>query len=53
VIGSRPGGRASTIVRAQVVHHPGSAPRDFSETIRDKWDDELADIMQRSIDASV
>lgn len=53
VIGSRPGTRGSTIVRAQVVHHPGSAPRAFTDTIRDKWDEKLADTIQRSIDATV
>lgn len=53
VIGSRPGTRGSTIVRAQVVHHPGTAARLFTDEIRDKWDDLLPDAMQRAIDAEL
>jgi hypothetical protein len=53
VIGSRPGGKGATIVRAQVVHHPGTAARDFSETIKEKWDDRLPDVLQRAIDSEV
>lgn len=53
VIGSRTGTKGSQIVRAQVVHHPGTSAREFTETIARKWDDRLPDILQRSIDASV
>lgn len=53
VIGSRPGARGATIVRAQTVNHPGTAPRAFTDTIKSKWDDKLADTIQRSIDAEV
>ncbi len=53
VIGSRAGTKGGTPVRAQVVHHPGSAPRDFSETIARKWDDLLPDAVQRAIDAEL
>lgn len=53
VIGSRAGTKGGTPVRALVVHHPGSAPRDFAETIKEKWDDLLPDVMQRAIDATL
>lgn len=53
VIGSRAGTKGGTTVRAQVVHHPGTAPRAFSETIVRKWDDLLPDVIQRAIDATV
>jgi hypothetical protein len=53
VIGSTAGGKGSTIVRARQVHHPGSAPRDFAETIARKWDDRLPHILQLAIDSEV
>ena len=53
VIGSYSGRKGTTIVRAQVVHHPGSAARDFSETIKEKWDRELVNILQRAVDSAV
>ena len=53
VIGSGPGGKGTQIVRAQRVNHPGSAARDFSETIKEKWDERLADVVQRAIDAEL
>lgn len=53
VIGSRAGTRGSQIVRAQTVHHPGTAPRLFTDEIKEKWDDRLPDVMQRAIDAEV
>jgi hypothetical protein len=53
VIGSKAGGKGSTIVRARTVHHPGTAPREFTDTIRDKWDDRLSDVLQRAIDSEV
>jgi hypothetical protein len=53
VIGSRPGTRGTAIVRAQTVHHPGTAPRLFTDTVKEKWDDKLAETIQRSIDAEV
>lgn len=53
VIGSRSGTRGSAIVRAQVVHHPGTAPREFTDTVKEKWDDRLPDMIQRAIDAEL
>lgn len=53
VIGSKAGGKGVTIVRARAVHHPGTAAREFTETVKDKWDDRLPDILQRAIDAEV
>lgn len=53
VIGSRAGKKGGTTVRALVVHHPGTAAREFTDEIRDKWQDRLPDIMQRSIDSLV
>lgn len=53
VIGSRAGTRGSQVVRAQIVHHPGTTAREFTDTIKEKWDDRLADILQRAIDATV
>lgn len=53
VIGSRAGTRGGTIVRAQVVHHPGTAAREFTETIKEKWDDLLPDAIQRAIDSEL
>jgi hypothetical protein len=53
VIGSRPGARGSTIVRAQVVHHPGTTAREFTDTTKEKMDDRLPDLLQRAIDSTV
>lgn len=53
VIGSRAGAKGSTIVRAQVVHHPGTNAREFTDTVKEKWDDRLPDVLQRAIDAEV
>lgn len=53
VIGSRAGTKGGGIVRAKQVHHPGTAPRLFTDTIRDKWNDRLSDVLQRAIDAEV
>jgi hypothetical protein len=53
VIGSQSGSRGATIVRAKVVHHPGTEAREFDETIGKKWDDHLPVILQRAIDSEV
>lgn len=54
VIGSSKGSRGSTIVRTpKPVQHPGSDAREFDVTIKDKWDDKLAGILQRAIDAEM
>lgn len=53
VIGSKAGTKGSTIARARQVHHPGTAAREFTDTIKKKWDDRLPDVLQRAIDAEV
>lgn len=53
VIGSRPGAKGSTIVRAQVVHHPGTSAREFTDTVKEKWDRILPDQLQRAIDSEL
>lgn len=53
VIGSRPSAKGSAIVRALVVHHPGTSAREFTDTVKEKWDDRLPDVLQRAIDAEV
>lgn len=53
VIGSRSGSRGGTIVHTRVVHHPGTEPREFDETIGKKWDRQLPVTLQRAIDSEV
>lgn len=54
VIGSRSGSRGTNIVHTRkIVHHPGTKPRLFAETIGKKWDKQLPVIMQRAIDSEV
>lgn len=53
VIGSRAGTKGSQVVRAQVVHHPGTAAREFTVSVKNKWDNRLPDVLQRAIDAEV
>lgn len=53
VIGSKAGTKGSTIVRKQSVHHPGTAAREFTETVKEKWDQRLPDVLQRAIDSEV
>jgi hypothetical protein len=35
------------------VQHPGTDAREFVETIGEKWNDRLGDVLQRSIDSEV
>lgn len=54
IIGSKAGARGATIVRAKVVHHPGTAAREFEKVIAKKWGGGLlASVMQRSIDSEL
>lgn len=53
VIASRTGGRGGDTHFAKIVHHPGSAAREFDEVIHDKWEKKLLDLCQRSIDSEV
>lgn len=50
---SQQGGSTGPIVVALKVDHPGTEAREFSETIAEKWDEELPVQMQRAIDAEV
>jgi hypothetical protein len=53
VIGSGRGGNDNTIVYTKLVQHPGTDARDFSVTIAEKWEEQLAILLQRAIDAEV
>lgn len=41
VIGSTAGAKGGAPVKVRVVHHPGTEAREFSETLQEKYDDEL------------
>lgn len=51
IIASGAGGKGATPVRVTRVRHPGTDPRQFSETIATKWQDELPKTVQRAIDS--
>jgi len=53
VIGSSAGGAGGAVIFRPRVNHPGSAPREFEETIAEKWRKELPVTMQRTIDSEV
>jgi len=53
VIGSTAGAAGSTPVVAHRVQHPGTEAREFDQVIAEKWEKEVATIMQRAIDAVV
>lgn len=53
VIGSKTGGNDNTIVWTKVVHHPGTAARNFSIAIRDKWAKEMHIRMEAALVAVV
>lgn len=53
VIGSGAGSRGGAIVFRPRVQHPGTEARDFSETIGEQAEQELAKNMQREIDGVV
>jgi hypothetical protein len=50
---SGPGGAGSTEVVARAVQHPGTAPRKFDVTIKEKWEKDFPTIMQRALDSEV
>lgn len=50
--GSR-GGAETILPRGRVVHHPGTAAREWDTTIAQKWNAQFPAIMQRAIDASI
>lgn len=52
-IRSRKGATGKQTVFARVVHHPGTKPRNWAEVIGKKWQRQLPEIMQRSIDSVV
>lgn len=54
-IASGPGGTggARTILpRGRAVQHPGTAARQFDQTIAQKWDRQIGALLQRAIDAA-
>ena len=53
VIASNPGGASGPTIMTIHVDHPGTEARNFAETIKEKWDRELPEIMQRAIDAEM
>jgi hypothetical protein len=53
VIGSGKGARGGAVVFRPRVQHPGTDAREFVETIGEKWNDRLGDVLQRSIDSEV
>jgi len=53
VIGSTGGGSGGNRVLARVVRHPGTAPRNFAKTIRDKWAKRLPEQVQRAIASAI
>jgi hypothetical protein len=50
---SGPGSAGGAEVFSRGVNHPGSAPRNFDKTIKEKWDKQFATVMQRAIDSEV
>lgn len=52
-IASGPGSKGTTQAIARVVHHPGSAAREFDKTIARKWDKQFVTVMQRAVDSEV
>lgn len=53
VIGSSGGGGKGATVFTKRVQHPGTDAREFSETIATKWEEQLAMLLQRAIDAEL
>lgn len=51
-ISSTSGGASGASVFAKAVRHPGTKARKFSETIAEKWDKQLPQIVQRAIDSA-
>lgn len=51
-IRSRRGDKGKTPVVARVVHHPGTAARNWNKVIAKKWQERIGDIFQRAIDSA-
>ena len=49
-IRSRKGGNDNTVAWARQVQHPGTEAREFTKVVADKWNKQLAAIVQREID---
>lgn len=49
----RRGSKGGATVRAKVVHHPGTAARNWTKVIKQKWDRQLPVLLQRAIDSTV
>ena len=52
-IASYAGSKGSKQVVARVVHHPGTAARNWTKVIKAKWDAQIGPIFQRAIDSAV
>lgn len=50
---SRGGSNGSAQIVARVVHHPGTAARNWAQTIAAKWQAQIVPIFQRAIDSAV
>jgi hypothetical protein len=50
---SRAGSVGETVARARVVHHPGTAARNWARTIAKKWQAQIGPIFQRALDSEV
>lgn len=51
-ISSGPGGGGGNVVWSQGVLHPGTEPREWDETIADKWQEDVGDLFQKAIDGA-
>jgi len=51
VIGSNAGSAGGSPIVRPMVHHPGTEARQFDQAIAEKWNKQLAVVMQRAIDA--
>jgi hypothetical protein len=50
---SGPGSAGGSEVFSRGVNHPGTKPRNFDKTIKEKWDKQFGTIMQRALDSEV
>jgi hypothetical protein len=48
-LGARQGGKSGPMVYAQVVHHPGTEPRDFTKIIEKRWKPRIQDLMKAAM----
>lgn len=51
-IRSRKGSKGNNPAVARVVHHPGTAARNWTKVIKRKWDQQIGAIFQRAIDSA-